>query len=1459
MPQTSKTFRIFVSSTFSDLKEERDALQRDTFPRLREYCMGRGCRFQAIDLRWGVSAEASRDQRTMRICSEELRRSQEISPRPNFIVLLGDRYGWRPLPEVIPAEEFEEIEKLIEDEGDRKLLDEWYERDDNAVSPEYFLRPRELKIPKDATPEERKRLETEEAMEWGEIEERLIPLLREAASQLDLEPEARTKYITSATEQEIENGAMSPPENVPDASDHAFCFFRTLEGLPYDEERKAYDPAAKDYLDIDDAGKPDPGASQRLETLKQRLRDLFPEEKRGGHVFEYQAEWKGSEEESKEEEKKGQKPPITAAHIEKLCEDVYGSLSRIISEEIEALESVDDMEREAAEHEKFRQERSEHFTGRASMLAAIAEYITRSDPHPLAIWGEGGSGKSALAAYAISQAKEDHPSSEMIYRFIGATPSSSDIRSLLESLCHQINGVYGGEEEVPSSYEDLVDDFPKRLALATAGRPLVLCIDSLDQLSEANNAKSLVWLPGDIPENVRIIVTTRPGEELAALRNKLPEENVQKLEPMPLSEGEELLDKWLADARRTLKDHQRREVLAEFKVCGNPLYLKMAFEEARRWTSSKEEIDLKPDVVGIIRDLYERLSDEGNHGEVLTSRALGYLAASRYGLSEDEIMDVLSRDTEVMDDFRRRSPNSPEVDTLPVAVWSRFYLDLSPYLAERISEGATLLAFYHRELGGVAEEDYLPGDEGKERHRSLAEYFGEQPLIIDEEGGKPNLRKLLELPYEQANGHLWDGLRSTLTDFEFLQAKVSAVGPHPLIEDYDLALAAGYKGNELTIIRESLDLSVYVLLRDASQLAGQLVGRLMTQEALEIQDLVEQAKGWKGAHWLCPLTPALTQPGGPLIQTLEGHTHSVAAVEVTPDGLRIVSGSADKTLRVWDLDTGIERHRLSGHKDGIEAIVITRDGYAISASHDCTLKIWDINEGVLLKTLTGHRAPVVSLILTPDGQHVVSGSIDKDVIIWNIDTGKPVEKLSYHKNPVCAMEVTADGMIISASLDGMIVILDSTRRKVIHRLSSYENGIFAMALSQNGERLVTGSGNGSIQIWDIVKGVLLKTLRGHKDRVTGISSIAHSQRFVSTSVDCTVKVWDLEAGEALRTLGEHSMQVWSIAVTPDGKNVLSASMDRTVKVWRLEQESRVPEVTKHTEGITAVAYLPDKQQLVITTRAPDLMVWDLSEKREVLNLVGHKAGVLDVAVIPDRGRALSASHDGRVLVWDLEDGTELLELVGHTDSVWSVAATPDGKRAISGSKDQTLRVWDLQWGKELHCLHGHVDWVLDVAVTTDGRYAISASKDRTLRIWDIDYGKEVDRASKHEEAVWSVTITPNGRWVISGSLDGTIKVWELVTFKDANSAHLAEIYTLSAGGWILDVEALVDNTHIISTSHNGEFKLWDINARELVAAFSSDEALASCTSLHDVKTFVAGGSLGQLYLLKLKEASQDKM
>jgi hypothetical protein len=806
------------------LKEERNALQKYVFPRLRELCTQHGCRFQAIDLRWGVREEAGLDQQTMRICLDEVSRSQRASPKPNFIVLLGDRYGWRPLPAEIPQREFDHVHQLTLDQRDRDLLNTWYKRDDNArykraersePEPFYCLQPRK----------QQDRFADFHVWE-NEVERPLRKILLRGIAGLDLTKDERRKYEASATEQEIAAGALK----VRDAKEHVFCFFRKIERLPKNE-------SAKDFIDLDETGNPDSDSSTRLNRLKgegpadteeeENLQRLLP-----GNIHHYTAAWTGT---GASTDHIGSLPEDLEAcrslannpdAPSTLCVDVWKRLATVIEDEIARLEKLELLEKEISDHSIFAEDRARVFVGRAPILDTISEYLRSSDRHPLAVWGESGSGKSALMAKAIANCESQIGVAEIVYRFIGATPGSSDGRALLESLCRQITRSYGGDESaIPADYRELVKEFGERLKVASTGKPLIVFLDALDQLSDSDHARNLIWLPAELPEHVRLVVSTADGEPgtpphecKSALERKLPSALV-KLEPMPRAEANVLLDAWLREAGRDLQPPQREEVLSKFALSatiigdeegggsenehGMPLFLKLAFEEARRWKSYTTDFELSPTIPGIIRQLFDRLSSDSNHGEIVVSRSLGYLAASKNGLSEDEMLDVLSLDEDVRADFKARAKHTPPEERLPVIVWSRLYFDLEPYLTERSADGASLLGFYHRQLREVVEALYLSGDDKPPRHAHLSSYFAKQDLF-EPKKKTANVRKLSELPYQQTYGEKWDELHATLTDFDFLEAKCTHVavitsgkgegaktvygGVYELQEDYRRAL-----------------------------------------------------------------------------------------------------------------------------------------------------------------------------------------------------------------------------------------------------------------------------------------------------------------------------------------------------------------------------------------------------------------------------------------------------------------------------------------------------------------------------------------------------------------------------------------------------------------------------------------------------------------------------------------------
>lgn len=1339
MPQSSRTFRIFVSSTFSDLVAERSALQERVFPRLRSLAELHGCRFQAIDLRWGVSEEAALDQQTMNICLGEIERCQAVSPRPNFIVLLGQRYGWRPLPFAISAIEFERL-LLYLSEAERALVcwqagqstdaPGWYRLDENAVPAEYVLLPRQ--------PGSRY---AEYSIWESQVEKPVLEILERAALEAGLDDEELEKYTLSATGQEIVKGAL----RAPDAPEHVFCYFREIEGLLQDE-------ASRMYCDVE------PGTFQSQLRLKERLKKQLP-----GNVNEYAATWQG------------QGPSLD--HLSALCETIYADLSSNILAEIGKLEQIDPLEKENTVHMAFAAERGAGFVGRTKYLDDIAAYITGDEPQPFVLWGVSGSGKSALLARALQETKQSHFHAVIIARFIGATPGSSNARSLLEELCRQITRNYGGDERtIPTEYRELLQAFPKCLALAHAEKPLVLFVDALDQLSDQDHADQLAWLPVSLPAHVRLILSTLTGEALAHVTRQLPGAGRMEVQAMAISEGAIVLDGWLDGAKRRLTEVQRQGILARFEQSGGlPLYLKLAFEEARQWKSYDQPVNPSSNIPDILQDFFKRLSLESNHGSMLVSRSLGYLAAAKNGLSEDELLDILSLDPDVLADFQKRSPNSPKVDHLPVVIWSRLFLDLEPYLSERNADGTVLISFYHRQLREAVEGLCNTVSLFPELHAGLAEYFADErkPFWLDRTNRLPDRRKTSELAFQQAKARKQDALKKTLTTFDYLHARLAASGPEDLIADYDLAISpqsaepwtwAEDDLTGLTLIRDGLRLSTAIVANDTDQLIYQLWGRMVGFDLPDVQNLLMQSRDLQDQTWLRPVHPCFTPPGGAELRTLAGHGKNVTSVAISPDGKKVVSGSADLTIKVWDLETGVEGLNLNGHTAYVSCLAITSDGrWIVSGSGDKTIRTWDMTTGSQGLTLSGHSAAVTALAITPDGNQIVSGSGDGTLKIWDLKTGAILLTLIGHKKDVTSVAITPDG------------------RKVISASKDWTH-----------------------KVWDLKTGGELRTHAGYNPVV-----VTPDGKWVVSGIQSVTRfgIWDIDGRqEDIQFDGFHGAGVQGIAITPDGKLALTASIDNTVKAWSID-ERRELFTLRHEKMVNAVAIAPDGKLAVSACADMTLRVWNIGMGDKKIQLPGHEdifGGINALAVTRDGQHVLSASGDRTLKVWDVKTGLEIWTLAGHTETVNTVVITPNGKLAVSGSgvSSNELIVWNIQMGKMRFPLGNHAEAVIKVAITPDGRQAVSASLDKTLKVWDVETGRKQFTLTGHTEGVYALEITLDGRFALSGSLDKSVKVWDLKTG--------AERFTLQHAHPVYTIAITPDGQRAVCAEGYGDLRIWNI-------------------------------------------------
>lgn len=195
----------------------------------------------------------------------------------------------------------------------------------------------------------------------------------------------------------------------------------------------------------------------------------------------------------------------------------------------------------------------------------------------------------------------------------------------------------------------------------------------------------------------------------------------------------------------------------------------------------------------------------------------------------------------------------------------------------------------------------------------------------------------------RAAGHQAE-LRRLLLDYRWIEAKLVATDINALLADCQTVPS----DPEVSLVHGALRLGSHILSQRPEELAGQLLGRLLSRPEASIAALLERARHRKG-QWLRPLTASLTPPGGPLVRIIEGHSGWVDAVAPLP-GSRVVSATADATLRVWDLASGQLVKTLAGHSRAINALAVLPDGRVVSASDDGTLRVWDLAVGETVKT-----------------------------------------------------------------------------------------------------------------------------------------------------------------------------------------------------------------------------------------------------------------------------------------------------------------------------------------------------------------------------------------------------------------------------------------------------------------------------------------------------------------------------
>ena len=697
------------------------------------------------------------------------------------------------------------------------------------------------------------------------------------------------------------------------------------------------------------------------------------------------------------------------------------------------------------------------------------------------------------------------------------------------------------------------------------------------------------------------------------------------------------------------------------------------------------------------------------------------------------------------------------------------------------------------------------------------------------------------LAYHLVRAGRQEELEALVTSADWLLARLTRFSYIALTVDYRYCVAdAGLRS-----IRDAIVLSAHVLAKDPSALIGQLAGRLRSNRDPRIQRLIDRAPAsLRGRRRLHPLNGCLTPPGGPLLQTFEGHTSRVWAVTVMPDGQRALSGSLDGTVKLWDLASGAVLQTFAGHTHAVTALTILADGQrAVSGSADCTLKLWDLGSGAVLQTFTGHTQWVRTATILSDQRRLLSGSEDRTLKVWDIESGAVLRSFEGHAGAVKGLaEIPDAGRVLSGGADRTLRVWDLESGALLATFDDHTDWINGVAILPGGDRALSASDDGTVKMWDLAAGAVLQTFTGHSGGVNAVMVLPDGERALSGGDDGTVKLWHLASGTVLRSFEGHTDWVRAVALLHDGKRALSGSDDHTLKLWDVAADAVLPVFEGHADHVRTVTVLPNRQQALSGSFDGTLKLWDLTSGSVLRTFDGHSDGVTAVTVLPGGHRALSASDDGTLRMWDLASGATLRTFEGHNGAVFTVAALPDGKRALSGSYDRTLRLWDLDSGEVLQTYRGHRRAINAAIVLPDGLRALSGSADRTLKLWDLSSGAVLRTFDGHERRVWSVDVLPDGQRVLSGG-DNTLKLWDL------ESGTLLRTFE-GHGDRVWAVTALPDGESALSASDDNTLKLWNLYSGSVVTTFYGD-APYCCVNAPDASRVVAGDALGRLHILSI--------
>ena len=530
-----------------------------------------------------------------------------------------------------------------------------------------------------------------------------------------------------------------------------------------------------------------------------------------------------------------------------------------------------------------------------------------------------------------------------------------------------------------------------------------------------------------------------------------------------------------------------------------------------------------------------------------------------------------------------------------------------------------------------------------------------------------------------------------------------------------------------------------------------------------------------------------------LLGSLGGFTNTVYSASFSSDGRLLAAGSADRTVRLWDVSTPANPQPLgaplTGFSGYVQAVAFSPSGRILAAgSRDLSVRLWDLTDATaphpLGGPLTGPTKPVYSLAFTPDGRTLAEGSGDHSVRLWNLsDPARPAATGPVFTGPaswVNALAFNADGTELAAgSSDSKVWIWNTATGTVVATLP-HPGPVAAATFLPHRATVVTGAADGYARVWQLPGPAV-----GPVEASVFTTTITRKHLLLSGSTATATHMWDVsdprtptEIGTPLTPPPGASPFSGALTTNTDGSLLAEGGNDGTVRLWDLTDPSHpalLPDIlTGLGSPVETLAFSPDGRTLAGGANENTIRLWDVGDPahpRALPALTGPTNYVFSIAFSPD-GRTLAAgSADSKVRLWDLTRPASPLPLGGplatQDNYVYSVAFSPDGRTLAAGGADHTVHLWDVANRADPtplgSPLNGPDNTIYSIAFSPDGATLAGATGEGTVWLWDL-----ADRAAPSTLATLAgfdaqalaVGFDPVTSTLVAGGSDRRIRMWD---------------------------------------------------------------------------------------------------